>query len=238
MIVATVGTTAAGAVDDLRLIGEIARSNGAWCHVDAAWGGAAGFAPRLRDLLNGISDADSVAWDAHKWLPVPMGAGMFFCRHPDALRRLFDVHPPYVPGATDELDDLYRTSLQWSRRFIGLKVFLTLATLGHEGISARIQRQLELAGYLRACLERAGWIIVNRSPFPIVCFTHLDLADSEAISDVSRAVAASGRAWISAATLPEGYVLRACITHDESTRADIDALCEELAHALSAHSSS
>ena len=235
MIVGTVGTTTAGAIDDLGAIAAVARANSAWFHVDAAWGGAAGFSEQLRPHLSGINEADSVTWDAHKWLSVPMGAGMFFCRRPDVLRALFDVEAAYVPKKTDEGDDLYLMSLQWSRRFIGLKVFLTLATVGQRGVAARVDRQLSVADYLRNRLTRGGWIIVNQSPLPLVCFAHPALKDPEAIADVARQVALGGRAWISAATLPEGPVLRACITHDDSSSADVDVLCEELDRARAGH---
>lgn len=228
MIVGTIGTTTSGAIDDLVGIGEIARAHSAWFHVDAAWGGAAGFSEQLRPHLRGIAAADSVTWDAHKWLSVPMGAGMFFCRRPDVLRTLFDVETAYVPRETDEGDDLYRMSLQWSRRFIGLKVFLTLAAVGQGGVAARVERQLGVADYLRQRLVRAGWTIMNQSPLPLVCFTHKTLKQPDAVALVARQVAVRGRAWLSPASLPEGPVLRACITHDDSSRADIDVLCEEL----------
>src|SRR5436189_2466886 len=82
-------------------------------------GGTAAFSPRLRSLLCGIGRADSVSWDAHKWLSVPMSAGIFFCRHRAAVRRVFDVDAAYLPSETGEGEDLYRGSVQWSRRFIG-----------------------------------------------------------------------------------------------------------------------
>jgi aromatic-L-amino-acid decarboxylase len=232
MIVGTVGTTTAGAIDDLGAVGTVARACSAWFHVDAAWGAAAGFSPQLRPLLRDIDQADSVTWDAHKWLSVPMGAGMFFCRRPGALHGFFDVDAAYVPKKMDEGDDLYLTSLQWSRRFIGLKVFLTLAATGRDGVAARIQRQVDTADYLRDRLIHGGWTVVNSSPLPLVCFTHPRLESHESTADVAQRVVKGGRAWISAAALPEGPVLRACITHDDSSRADIDVLLEELGRAL------
>jgi glutamate/tyrosine decarboxylase-like PLP-dependent enzyme len=125
-------------------------------------------------------------------------------------------------------------SLQWSRRFIGLKVFLTLAAIGRDGVAARIERQLGVADHLRGRLRSAGWTIANHSPLPLVCFTHPALESRESIDDVARRVALGGRAWISAAALPEGPVLRACITHDDSSASDVDVLCEELDRALAA----
>jgi len=232
MIVGTFGTTTAGAIDDLTAIGKVARENSAWFHVDAAWGGAAGFSDELRPLLSGSDQADSVTWDAHKWLSVPMGAGMFFCRQPRVLDRLFGVDAAYVPKKMDEGDDLYLTSLQWSRRFIGLKVFLTLAAVGRDGVAERINRQLSVADYLRNRLTSAGWIVVNRSPLPLVCFTHPTLGNGDSVAAIAQRVVHGGRAWISSATLPEGPVLRACITHDDTSPADIDVLCEELERAL------
>lgn len=232
MIVGTVGTTTAGAIDDLAAIADVAREGGAWFHVDAAWGGAAAFSEQLQPYLRGIERADSLTWDAHKWLSVPMGAGMFFCRRAGVLRTLFDVEAAYVPEETAEGEDLYLRSLQWSRRFIGLKVFFTLTTIGRGGVAARIERQLDVAEVLRQRLTSAGWVIVNRSPLPVVCFTHPSLVRSDAMPEIARAVAAGGRAWLSAATLPEGRVLRACITHDDTTPADVAVLCEELERAL------
>jgi aromatic-L-amino-acid/L-tryptophan decarboxylase len=231
MILGTVGTTTAGAMDDLDAIGRVAKASSSWFHVDAAWGGMAGFSPRLRPFLRGIGGADSVSCDAHKCLSVPMGAGMFFCRRADVLHALFEVDATYVPKETAEGDDLYLTSLQWSRRFIGLKVFVTLAVMGRQGVAARVQRQLDVADHLRGRLTDAGWIIENDSPLPLICFGHPALASRESVEDVARRVALNGRAWISAATLPGGPVLRACITHDDTSSADADVLCQELERA-------
>jgi len=87
MVVATAGTTNSGAVDPLRPLAVIAGDEGLWLHVDAAWGGAAILLPELAGLLDGIHLSDSCTFDAHKWLSVPMGAGMFLTRHSDILGR-------------------------------------------------------------------------------------------------------------------------------------------------------
>ena len=124
MVIGNCGTTTAGAIDPLPQLGEFCRDEGLWLHIDAAWGGAAVLSPMLRDLLSGIELADSITCDAHKWLSVPMGCGMFFCRHPESAVQAFRAEAAYMPAkATGPAFDPYTTSVQWSRRFIGLKLF-------------------------------------------------------------------------------------------------------------------
>ena len=116
MVIATAGTTNTGAIDPLAPIAEIARKHSLWFHVDAAWGGAAALAPELRPLLDGIEASDSITFDAHKWLSVPMTAGIFLTRHREILEQTFDVSGPYMPrGAGDAAIDPFRHSMQWSR---------------------------------------------------------------------------------------------------------------------------
>jgi len=130
MVVGTAGTTAAGAIDPLPDLARFCRAESLWFHVDAAWGGAAILSPRLRGHLAGIDHADSITCDAHKWFSVPMGAGMFFCRHPDAVREAFRAQTSYMPGKTaGPVADPYTTSVQWSRRFIGLKLNFPLSSV-------------------------------------------------------------------------------------------------------------
>ncbi len=231
LVVGTAGTTSAGALDPLRALGEVAREHGAWFHVDAAWGGLALLSSTHRGVLDGLADADSVTWDAHKSLPVAMGAGMLFCRHGDALRAAFSVDAPYMMRDDDAHAQPYLTSLQWSRRLAGLKVLLTLATLGWDAIEAKVDGQFALADRLRAGLVARGFEVVNRTPLPVVCFRHATLRD-RAVKPVLRAVWASGAAWISETRL-DGRVacLRACVTNTESTADDVDALLDALSAA-------
>ena len=227
-VVGTAGTTATGAIDPLVDLADLCRAEGIWLHVDAAWGGLALLSESLRPHIAGIERANSVTWDAHKTLPIPMGAGMFFCREPAPLESLFSVHTGYVPDAIDGRDDLYQHSLQWSRRFIGLKVFLTLAELGSTGVAALIDHQVAMAQRLRERLGESGWRVMNDTPLPLVCFTRSHLRPS-ATTDIPRQLAAEGVAWISEARLASGdRWLRACITHHETDVPDIDALVSAL----------
>ena len=173
MIVGTAGTTAGGIVDPLEALADIAAASRVWFHVDAAWGGAAVLVPRLRPAVRGIERADSVTWDAHKWLSVPMGAGMFFCRHRASVSRAFDVSASYMPPAgAMETTDLYRASFQWSRRAIGLKLFMSLAEHGSAAFTEQIEQQARMGDLLRVKLTDAGWTVVNDTILPVVCMTH------------------------------------------------------------------
>src|SRR6266853_1956639 len=154
MVVGTAGTTAAGVIDPLPELARFCRSEDLWFHVDAAWGGAAVVSPRLRGHLAGIGDADSITCDAHKWFSVPMGAGMFFCRHREAVGEAFRAETSYMPGKTaGPTHDPYTTSVQWSRRFIGLKLFLALAEHGESGYVEMIDHQARMGDVLRGALQ-------------------------------------------------------------------------------------
>jgi glutamate/tyrosine decarboxylase-like PLP-dependent enzyme len=230
MVVATAGTTGAGAIDPLETLAGIAAGHGLWYHVDAAWGGAAALVPRLRRHLAGIERADSVTFDAHKWLSVPLGAGVFFTRHPSALSGAFGVDTGYVPPTIEGGVDLYKTSMQWSRRFIGLKLLFAFAEHGEAGVAELIDRQARVGDLIRDRLTARGWQVVNDSPFPLVCVTHPSLGTDEASAKgfVQR-VLDRGRVWISDVKLPRiGWAIRVCVTSFRTDEADVEVLVGEL----------
>ena len=226
LIAATAGTTNAGAIDPLSECADIATREKLWLHTDAAWGGAAALVPELCPLLSGIERCDSITFDAHKWLSVPMGAGVFITRDRDILDRTFRVMTAYMPKEAAGLDvvDPHLHSMQWSRRFTGLKVFLSLAVAGWGGYAATIRHQTAMGNLLRDLLRADGWEIVNDTPLPVVCF--VDAAeDGETQKAIAMSIVASGEAWIST-TLVGGTrtVLRACITNYLTQPADVEAL--------------
>ncbi len=226
LLVATLGATGTGVIDPVGPMRGLADRHGLWLHADAAWGGGALLSPRLRPALAGIERADSVTWDAHKWMSVPMGSGMFFCRHPEAALRAFAINAAYMPPHQGEgVVDPFGASAQWSRRSIGLKVFMAMAELGLEGYGELVDRQARLGDYLRRRLVEQGWSLANETPLPVVCF-HRDGVDTAAL--LAR-VLGGGKVWISSLALPGGPdVLRACITSYHTTEADVETLLEAL----------
>lgn len=237
LVVATAGTTSAGVVDPIDRIAQVARRHGTWLHTDAAWGGAAALSPRLRPVLAGIEEADSVTWDAHKWLSVPMGAGMYFCRHAEAPARAFGTATTYMPAGSRGARDPYATTVQWSRRATGVKVFLSLAELGLDGYRRLIEHQAAMGDRLRELLVEAGWRVVNDTPLPLVCFTHpeLEAGRRSRIGALVAEVLRRHRVWISKVVLTGGCpVARACITSYRTEEDDLRVLVEEVEAARAA----
>jgi glutamate/tyrosine decarboxylase-like PLP-dependent enzyme len=225
MVVATAGTTNAGMVDPLLACSEVARRHNLWYHVDAAWGGGAIASDRLKSLLVGIERADSVTIDAHKWFATTMGCGMFLTAHPSVLSDTFNVMTSFMPSHTPSLDP-YVTTAQWSRRFLGLRLFLALGAGGWGGYGAHVEQAVELGQGLADLLTQAGWRVVNEPRLAVVCA--LPPGGSAPVREVARRVVASGGAWVSAARLAGHDVLRACVTNGETTPADIACVAELL----------
>jgi glutamate/tyrosine decarboxylase-like PLP-dependent enzyme len=225
LVVGTGGTTAAGVIDPLTEIGHFCREEGLWFHADAAWGGSAILSPKLKRYLSGIEMADSITCDAHKWLSVSMGCGMFFCRHPETVAEAFRADVSYMPGKpVGPAFDPYTTSAQWSRRFIGLKLFLALAHHGEAGYVEMIEHQTSMGDVLREALRSSGWRIVNSTPLPLVCFARDGVVPATFLAALHKRQIA----WMSEARLGGIPVVRACITSFKTTERHIRWVVDEM----------
>jgi aromatic-L-amino-acid/L-tryptophan decarboxylase len=149
----------------------------------------------------------------------------------------YPSHPAYMPLKKTEgmgVVDPFKHSMQWSRRFIGLRVFLSLLVAGWDGYAAAIRHQVEMAQHLRRELERSGWEVVNDPSLAVVCFFDPARAGgggADYLEAVAEHVCASGAAWVSTTAVAGRAVLRACVTNYRTERADVDALVESLAEA-------
>jgi glutamate/tyrosine decarboxylase-like PLP-dependent enzyme len=228
MVVATAGTTGAGMIDPIAACAAIARRGDLWFHVDAAWGGALIASERLRGLLAGIELADSLTIDAHKWFAATMGCGMFLTTRPAALPAVFDVSADFMPSRAPGLDP-YLASAQWSRRFLGLRLFLSLAAAGWAGYGQHVERAIELAELLKKLAAARGWRTVNASPLAVACLE--PPAGAGRPREIVARVLASGRAWVSAASFEGRDVVRACVTHGGTTPRDVEAVVDALGSA-------
>jgi aromatic-L-amino-acid/L-tryptophan decarboxylase len=231
-VVATAGTTNTGAIDDLDAIAAVCRRHDVWLHVDAAYGGPAILTAEYADRLRGISQADSVAVDPHKWLFVPVEAGLVFVRDADHMRNAFSLVPPYLRAAAGVggLPWFSEYGFQQTRGFRALKVWMTMKQAGVNGLRAAIDGNLALARYLSDCVTSAADLELMAPPgLSVVCFRLLKPPlDGRALDSFNRVVLErlqlSGEAFLTGTELRGRFVLRACIVNYRSRRADIDRM--------------
>jgi glutamate/tyrosine decarboxylase-like PLP-dependent enzyme len=225
MVVATAGTTGGGMIDPLAACAAIAEREGLWFHVDAAWGGAALASQQLRGLLQGIERADSFIIDAHKWLATTMGCAIFITRHGHLLSEAFHASTSFMPSSVANVDP-YLNSVQWSRRFLGLRLFLALAAAGWEGLGRHVERGVEVVERIKSRLLAAGWTVLNDSQLAV-----LDVIPPPQLGEVRalvRRVVGSGRAWVAPVLFEGRDAVRICATNGETGESDIDALIAAL----------
>jgi aromatic-L-amino-acid decarboxylase len=239
-VAASAGTTATGAVDPLDEIAQVCRHHDLWYHVDAAYGGAAMFAPSLRPLLRGIELADSITFDPHKWLYTPHASGCLLVRDPADLVASYAVHAAYVyedrdlTGAGTNIGEL---GPSWSRPFVALKVWMSLAAHGLDAYARRIAHDVELAHYLHAeATRRTELEPMAPVALSIACFryvppdlppgagreTYLNDLNERLLHEVRR----DGQTFPSNAEIGGAYCLRACIVNYRTEADDIDALLD------------
>ncbi|HYO62521.1 MAG TPA: pyridoxal-dependent decarboxylase [Pyrinomonadaceae bacterium] len=158
-VVATVGTTSATSVDPVAEVAEVCRRHRVWLHVDAAYGGAMALLEEGRHLMRGVERADSLVFNPHKWLFVPLDFSALYVRRPEALRRVFSLVPEYLRGdaerAGETMQNYMDYGLQLGRRFRALKAWFVIRAFGREGLAARVREACRLARLV------ADWIAAD-----------------------------------------------------------------------------
>lgn len=231
MVIGTAGTTGTGTIDDLKQIKSIAVKYNLWFHCDAAYGGAAILSDHLKSYISGIDHADSITFDAHKWMSLPMGTSLFITSHKEILSKTFGFATEYMPTEAKEMDivDPYSHSIQWSRRFIGLRLYLSMLFFGWDGYQKIVDHQAKMGEYLRQKLISNQWSVKNISPFPVICFTDTRFENDLKFSqNILQSILSSGKSWISVYPMHQVQCFRACITNYSTNENDLNELVEEL----------
>ncbi|CAM2819659.1 pyridoxal phosphate-dependent decarboxylase family protein [Acinetobacter celticus] len=154
-VVATAGTTDAGAIDPLKEIREVTNKYGAWMHIDAAWGGALILSNDFRDMLDGIELSDSITLDFHKHYFQTISCGAFLLKD-EANYRFMHYEAEYLNSAYDEehgVPNLVSKSLQTTRRFDALKLWMTIESLGEELYGSMIDHGVVLTRDVAAYID-------------------------------------------------------------------------------------
>jgi aromatic-L-amino-acid decarboxylase len=233
-IVAMAGSTNTGAVDDLAALARIARREGMWLHADAAYGGGMLLSRRFPGVLAGLSEADSITIDPHKWFYAPVDAGAVLVRDGAQLTRSFGMRPAYLTDAFDGEDERYQYyvhGLEQTRRFRGLKVWMAFKRHGTEELGRWVDANVDLALRLYAAAERhPRFVPAVRPPMSAVCVRYapaqpLDEATAAALHHrVVERIEQSGEFWIGTTRLKGKTWFRACIVNFRTTSAHVERL--------------
>lgn len=238
MVVGTAGSVSTGAVDDLSAIAEICRQHNIWFHVDGAYGAPASALPENSGIFKGLSEADSIALDPHKWLYSPLEAGCVLVRNPEHLTAAFSFHPEYYnfDGTdTDPQVNFHDYGLQNSRGFRALKVWLGLKQAGKKGYIHLIREDIALAKVLHELLSQETELEAFTQHLSITTFrycpSYLQLAETEQeqyLSQLNEALLnrlqSGGEVFLSNAVLEGKYCLRVCVVNFRTSFQDMKAL--------------
>ena len=230
-IVATTGTTTTTALDPVRAIAEVASRHGVWLHVDAAMAGSAMILPECRWMWEGVEGADSLVFNAHKWLGVAFDCSLYFVRDADHLVRVMSTNPSYLRSAVDdEVKNLRDWGLPLGRRFRALKLWFLIREQGVDGLRARLRRDLGNAAWLAEQVRGAnGWRLLAPVHLQTLCVRYEPAGvDGEELDRYTLAWAerinASGRAYLTPAILEGRWMVRVSIGAESTERADVEAL--------------
>ena len=222
-IVATSGSTATGAFDDLRAIAALRDRYDTWLHVDAAHGASVLLSDRLRHLVDGLDLADSLAWDPHKMLWMPLSLGVILVRDGNWLRRAFEADAPYLFNAERASDNIGEMTIQCSKRADAIKLWLTLQTAGTKPFEAALEHVTDVTRYLYERVIASGDFEAMHEPqFNIFCFRHR--SDDATNAALREKLIRSGRAWITSTLLKGQRVLRVTMINPRTEKGDVDRM--------------
>lgn len=244
-VIGNAGTVNTGAIDDLAALAEFCREQGLWFHVDGAFGALVRIVPSMASLVTGIEQADSIAFDLHKWMYLPFEVACVLVRDPRAHVGAFTLKPSYLAETSRGVIagglPFAERGLELTRSFRALKVWMSFKAHGINAFSRLIEQNVRQARYCANLIESHPDLeLVAPEPLNIVCFR---FAPKDAPGDVLNRVneeillriQASGLAVPSSTRIRDAFALRIAITNHRSKREDFDLLVKavcEIGHAI------
>ena len=234
-VVATAGTTVRGAFDPIRELADIAHREGLWYHIDAAWGGSCLFSNELNSLMSGCELADSICWDAHKMLGMPLICSLFIVKDKSILGRVcaHGESAHYLFHSDTEEVDLGRYSLQCGRRNDALKLWLAWREKGDAGWAKIVENYFSLANHLEQRVnQEASLTMMSTRQWTNVCFRfdpQQENVDLNALNvEIRDRIMKGGKFMFSRANIGDDVILRLVISNPKVTEQSLDALADEI----------
>lgn len=221
------GNVNTGAFDPAAEICQIAHAAGAWVHVDGAFGLWAAADPLRAHLTRGVSDADSWATDAHKWLNVPYDCGLVFCRDAEALRAALS-HTQAAYLMNDGTREPMEYTPEMSRRARGVEVWAALRSLGRTGLAEMVERCCRHADRFARGLSAAGYTVLNEVQLNQVL---VSFGDAEKTRRVIQTVQEDGVCWCGGTSWQGHTAMRISVSSWATTEADVDHSLEAILRA-------
>ena len=243
-VVGSAGTVNTGAIDDLAALAALARRERLHFHVDGAIGALAALSPELRPLLRGMEEADSLAFDPHKWGHFPYEAGCVLVRDPAAHRAALSTAAAYtapLPGGLASREERFADrGPQLSRGFKALKVWMGMKATGTDRLGRLIRQNVEQASRLVELVRTRDELeLMAEGPLHIVCFRYRGTGDAKDLDALNRRVLVelqeSGVAVPSGTVLGGCFTLRVCINNHRTRREDLRLLVDEVVRRGRAH---
>jgi aromatic-L-amino-acid decarboxylase len=243
-IVGIFGTTNTGAIDPVRELRTIADREGMWLHIDAAYGGGMLLSHAWPMRNQGLDLADSITIDPHKWFYAPLDVGAILVKDDRRLTASFGLKPSYLTDEADRENERYQYyvhSFEQSRRFRGLKVWMSFKRYGAGQIGEWIDNNVRQAKYLYSLVEKHGrFEAASEPPMSAICIRYRGAALAEEQSkdlhaEVARRVEESGKFWFSTTELKGKTWFRINPVNFRTRTEHIDnllALLEQVCHAV------
>ena len=244
-VVATAGTTLTGAIDPLEELANICAARGVWLHVDGAYGLPGAAVLEMRERFKGLERADSISVDAHKWLYLPKACGVVLVKHRSTLAAAFTHDESYMLHEEHQPYNAVDLTLEYSRPFRALKLWLALRVHGADQFRAAIKRNLEQAQLCAKLIRASSELELLVEPqLSTVPFRHVPLslkgaetALNQHNTDLVKAMQEDGRIYISSALVAGKICLRPCFVNFRTTDSDVQTLIDvtlELGNAMNA----
>ena len=236
MVIGTAGDVSTGVVDDLKGISTICKDYDLWFHIDGAYGIPAAVVPKHKNLFNGLTEADSIALDPHKWLYSPLEAGCTLVKNPQHLIDTYSSHPEYYNFSKIENEfaqNFYEYGLQNSRGFRALKVWLSLQQMGRSGYEKLISEDIALSKMLFNLAQENPELEAVSHNLSITTFRYIPShcqEDNNYLNQLNEKLLnelqIGGELFISNAIVNKKYCLRACIVNFRTSKKDIKDIVE------------